>query len=167
MKLCSALTYIAQHLPENHKCVCFHSYSYLLNPYSILTCGGFSTISITNLAMVWAIWMKLRGTIQRTTTTPPSSRVCRFCLTVPAELAHVQIFSLKPRLPFWKLRDKIWNGKPEFKANKPHVHPPPSLCTWLLYISYYHGLWCIPSLQVQISYHLSGWLRLPISPSTQ
>ena len=38
------------------------SLRYLLNPYSILSCGGYSTISITNLAVVWAIWMKLRGT---------------------------------------------------------------------------------------------------------
>lgn len=35
--------------------------SYLLNPYSILTCGGFSTVSLSTLTVAWAIWMKLRG----------------------------------------------------------------------------------------------------------
>lgn len=34
---------------------------YLLNPYSILTCGSFSSISLTNLAVVMAVWMKLKG----------------------------------------------------------------------------------------------------------
>ena len=34
---------------------------YLLNPYTILTCGGLSTILLVNLAIVWSLWMRLRG----------------------------------------------------------------------------------------------------------
>ena len=36
---------------------------YLLNPYTILTCGGLSTILLVNLAIVWSLWMRLRGNL--------------------------------------------------------------------------------------------------------
>ncbi len=34
---------------------------YLLNPYSIVTCAGFSTITLTNLSVTAALSTKLRG----------------------------------------------------------------------------------------------------------
>ena len=37
------------------------SFSYLFNPFTIITCGGYSTLLLTNLSIIFAVWMKLRG----------------------------------------------------------------------------------------------------------
>ena len=37
---------------------------YLLNPYTIVTCGGYSTVVLTNVSVVWALWMRLKGNKQ-------------------------------------------------------------------------------------------------------
>ena len=37
--------------------------SYLFNPFTIATCGGYSTLLLTNLSIVFALWMKLRGVL--------------------------------------------------------------------------------------------------------
>ena len=34
---------------------------YLLNPYCILSCSGYCTISLTHLGVAWALWMALKG----------------------------------------------------------------------------------------------------------
>ena len=36
-------------------------YRYLLNPYTIVTCGGYSTVVLTNVSIVWALWLRLKG----------------------------------------------------------------------------------------------------------
>ncbi len=48
-------------IPVFHS-TCFNPCSYLLNPYSILTCAGFSTVSLSTLAVAWALWMRIKGT---------------------------------------------------------------------------------------------------------
>ncbi len=60
-KCCGVIFLIDAH----HKCSLINAHRrYLLNPYSIVTCAGFSSSSLTTLTVAWAIWMKLRGTSQ-------------------------------------------------------------------------------------------------------
>ena len=48
--------------------LCVHNYSllssYLMNPYSIISCAGYSTgISVTHLFIVCSMWLALRGNL--------------------------------------------------------------------------------------------------------
>jgi len=145
-----------------------HPCRYLLNPYSIVTCGGLSTISITNLAMVWAIWMKLRGTynalgpfsrssVQLLSNSTSSHRFMRIYLASNSGF-HSRICESKFRTESLGIFSMSANTKLPSCCNQLlPVYPPTTTMAC--------GL--IPSLQVQISYRLWAWLQLPISPSTQ
>eukprot|EP00731_Ephydatia_muelleri_P026555 Em0018g655a len=48
-------------IKEDHDFHMFVMACYLFNPFTIITCGGYSTLLLTNLSIIFAVWMKLRG----------------------------------------------------------------------------------------------------------